>query len=138
VSQADPHLLALIREQPAGLEACAAGLLAVFEKSTAGVMVVDREGEVLFINAAAERLMDRESTGLLGQPFGVPALRGESMKFVFVRRWVELVTVELLALEASWRECPAYLLAFHETVPQAEAQRAHLSALGRFRAEREP
>lgn len=52
------------------------GFQAIVEKAMDGVVLVNPEGKVVYVNAAACDLLDQEAQALLGQQFGIP-LPGE-------------------------------------------------------------
>ena len=52
--------------------------LALVDKNADGVMVVNFDGIICFVNPAAAALLDRATDELIGQPFGTPILPGEA------------------------------------------------------------
>ena len=50
----------------------------LIEENSDGVLIVNREGLVRFINPAAETLLDRRREEILGKPFGYPLDSGET------------------------------------------------------------
>jgi PAS domain S-box-containing protein len=50
----------------------------IIERNADGILVVDREGRVLFANQAAVRLLDRGAEELMGSKVGFPIARGET------------------------------------------------------------
>ncbi|MEZ4638690.1 MAG: response regulator [Caldilineaceae bacterium] len=72
--------------QRAALQESEARLRQVVEASADGMMVVDGEGVVRFANPAAQALFEREDSELVGQPFGLPLVAGDSGADIEVRR----------------------------------------------------
>ena len=72
-----------------------ASLYNIVEKSTDGVLVVDKDGIVKFINHAAEALFGRKSKTLVGEMFGFPVVGGEVMELGVLRQNKKLGTAEM-------------------------------------------
>ena len=96
----------------------------LINKNADGILVVDREGTILFANPAAEKLFGVNSHELFGAPFGFPVFSreqedgDESMEMNITRRTaagLESRTVELRSVETRWEEQPAYLFSLRDT-----------------------
>ncbi|MCB0112972.1 MAG: response regulator [Caldilineaceae bacterium] len=96
--------------QRAALQESEARLRQVVEASADGMMVVDGEGVVRFANPAAQALFEREDSELVGQPFGLPLVAGDSGADIEVRRRSgEMRFVDMRLVELVWENEPAFL-----------------------------
>jgi diguanylate cyclase (GGDEF)-like protein/PAS domain S-box-containing protein len=88
----------------------------VIDQLPDGVIVVDRDGSLLFANPAAERLIGRGADELIGQTLDLPLAPGDGVTEVELpnpqdgERVVEVRTSEL-----QWNGTPAYLATLHDT-----------------------
>jgi PAS domain S-box-containing protein len=82
------------------------GLRAVIRSSFDAIVVVDRDGLVLFANPTAEQLLGRSAAELVGAQFGLPHTRGEAIE-------IEVGTAprvaEMRVVEIEWDVRPALL-----------------------------
>ena len=102
--------------------------ISVVELNRAGIIVLDRQGKICFVNQAAETLLDRGRDELLGLPFGTPA--GDLRSEMAVRRKDgSRGTAEMSATETEWEGQPAYLVMLHDVteLKQAEANARFLA-----------
>jgi PAS domain S-box-containing protein len=67
-----------------------------------GMIVVDGNGIVRFLNPAAEALFGRKAGELLGETFGYPLLVGEKTEIDIVRKAGRAVKVEMRTVEIEW------------------------------------
>ena len=68
------------------LRSSEANFRSVIERNADGIVIVDRQGVVLFLNPAAENILDRKIEELLGETFGFPVLAEETTEINIVRR----------------------------------------------------
>jgi PAS domain-containing protein len=66
-----------------------------------GVIVVDQEGRMQFMNTAAEQLFDRRAVEMLGKIVGFPVVVGESAEIDVVRH-NDLLAVEMRVARTEW------------------------------------
>jgi two-component system CheB/CheR fusion protein len=81
----------------------------IVQRSADGVVVLDRRGQICFINPAASALLGRSSRQLLGSTFGVPMVPGESAEIDILRGGKSAGVVEMMLVETQWEGEPAYL-----------------------------
>ena len=62
------------------LEAANTRLFNIITNYTDGMLVVSRDGEVVFANPAAEQMLNRSGEMLLGQNFGFPIMAEEAVE----------------------------------------------------------
>ena len=75
-----------------------------------GVLVVDHNGTLLFLNPAAEDMLGRPAGDLLGENVGFPIVAGGvSIELELVRRDGTESVVEMQAADVEWDSQPAYV-----------------------------
>lgn len=93
-----------------------------------GVVVVDMDGLIRFLNPAAQRLFDRPRMELLGSPFGLPLIKDDPVEMDIVRPGGAVLTAEVRAVQIEWAGRPALLASLRDITERrrAEAVRAEL------------
>jgi len=74
-----------------------------------GMVVLDPQGVVQFVNPAAEQLFDRSATEIVGQEFGVPLVQGEHTEIEILRRSGEITPAEMRVIQGE--EFKTYIIA---------------------------
>lgn len=74
-----------------------------------GMIVVDKNGIVCFVNPAAEDIFGRKTEELMGKSFGFPAVAGKRTEIDVVRKGGEITTAEMRVVEIEWDRKIAYL-----------------------------
>lgn len=105
----------------AELEECRRALLVsetrfqdVFGKLPDAILVVDREGFVKSLNAAAERVLASRASEILGQKFGMSLGHGGEWEVAIPRRDGVKVTAEVHVAETHWDGAPAYVVTLRD------------------------
>lgn len=78
-----------------------------------GVLILDKEGTILYANKAAETLFSQPADELTGQHFGFPVAPNEVQQIELVRNG-ELLTVQTLASALPWNGQDACLLSIRD------------------------
>ena len=78
-------------------------------RTTDGIVIVDKDGNVRFANPAAEELFGRQAGQLLGAPFGLPLVSGESTDIDIPRGNGKPGIAEIRLSEIEWEGKMAYL-----------------------------
>jgi PAS domain S-box-containing protein len=74
----------------------------IITNSADGMIVVDENGIVRFVNPAAEALFGRKAGQLLGESFGYPLLVGEKTEIDIIRKAGGAVRAEMRTVEIEW------------------------------------
>jgi PAS domain-containing protein len=88
-------------------------LSAILEMNADGIVIVDTDGLVLYVNPAAEKLFAKKEEDLLGYPFGFPITSDES-KDIIIRKGNTLIDVALRVAQVQWQQKPAYQLSLRD------------------------
>ena len=81
----------------------------IAQRTTDGIVIVDKDGNVRFANLAAEELFGRKAGQLLGAPFGFPLVSGESTEIDIPRSGGEPGVAEIRLSEIEWEGKVAHL-----------------------------
>ncbi len=87
----------------------AARFHAIVDKSADGVIVVQTDGVIRFVNPAAETLLGRPARTLIGEHFGVPVVPGEVTEVDLVCSDGAQRVAEMRVVETHWQDQPAFL-----------------------------
>jgi signal transduction histidine kinase len=100
----------------------AARLRAIIQRLPDGIVIVDREGNMRFVNPAAERLFDRTRAELVGTAFGFPLLAGETTEIEIVQRGGGgVVHAELRVVDTEWEDEPVELVSLRDITDRKQA-----------------
>ncbi|MCF7928718.1 MAG: response regulator [Spirochaetales bacterium] len=96
--------------------------LALLDKSQDGIVIVDGEGAIRFVNPAAADLFGREAQELIGGDLGFPLTQGEKTEIEILNKKIGLRRVEMITTETKWYEQDVYLTIFHDITARVEAE----------------
>jgi signal transduction histidine kinase len=118
----------LLEQRTRELQASETRFRNVISKLADGVIMLNAEGVVLFINPAAEALFDRPAEDLIGTMFGFPLVAGETTEIDLIRRYGQAVVAEMRVVETNWEGEKAYLASLRDITDRkrGEAERAEL------------
>ncbi|MHC4445466.1 MAG: ATP-binding protein [Planctomycetota bacterium] len=96
----------------------------IVEKSTDGIVVVDEDGIVQFINPAAEALFSHKAKDLIGEVFGFPLVSGEVMELEVIRQNKEPGIAEMRMIETEWEGKRASLAMLRDITEHRRTERS--------------
>jgi diguanylate cyclase (GGDEF)-like protein len=105
-------------------------LRTVIRENVDGMLVIDREGVVLFANPAAERLLNRPVQALEGTLLGFPLVPDETSEIDVVAAQAPR-TAEMRVVEIDWEGEPALLASLRDVTDRKRAE----TLLGRVAAQ---
>ena len=113
----------------AGSQVAEQSLRTVIRENVDGMLVIDREGVVVFANPAAERLLGRPAQALKGTLLGFPHVAGQSTEIDVVAGPTPR-TAEMRVVAIGWEGQPAALASLRDVTERkrADAQLRRLSA----------
>jgi signal transduction histidine kinase/CheY-like chemotaxis protein len=94
----------------------------LIEKNADGVIVISGGGLIRFANPAAATLLGRPVEALLGQPFGVPVIPGETTEIDLVRGGVGNRVAEMRLVEIDWEGEAAFVASLREVSERKRAE----------------
>src|SRR5436305_13141549 len=112
----------MLQEYQRALRASEARFRTLIEKNADGILVVCRDGVVVYGNPAAQALLGRGADQLVGQVFGVPVQPGETTAEIDVVREGEPVVAEMRVSEMEWEGRPAYIASLRDITERKRAR----------------
>jgi PAS domain-containing protein len=109
-------------------------LRGMIEKNADGILIVDQQGTIHFLNPAAETLLGRSQGEMLGTLWGFPMVSGQTTEVDIVHQHDGPKSAEMRVVEIDWEGAPAYLASLRDITDRKQAQltlleRARLAAL---------
>ena len=104
------------------LQAAHDKLNSVVELNADGIMVLDQEGSILFLNPAAAEMLGREQDELWGEQFGHPLIPGSNTEIELLSTSGEARVVELRGRETEWSGQAALLVSFRDITERKRAE----------------
>ncbi|NCO75609.1 MAG: EAL domain-containing protein [Cyanobacteria bacterium] len=89
-------------------------LKTIINNNLNGMIVIDYEGKILFLNSEAEKLFNREKNQMLGEILGIPLEFDTITELEIPRFYEELITVEMRAVPIIWNDNNAFLISFFD------------------------
>ncbi len=120
------------RDPAAGSPVAEQSLRTVIRENLDGMLVIDRDGVVLFANPAAERLLSQPVRALRGTRFGFPLVPGTSSEIDVVSGQTPR-TAEMRVVEIEWEREHALLASLREVTDRKRAENDLREAEERFR-----
>jgi signal transduction histidine kinase len=105
----------------------------IIEKNVDGIIIVDGNGIVRFVNPAGEALFGQKAEEFLEQLFGFPVVAGETVEIDIVRSTRERVIAEMRVVETEWRGEKAYLLSLRDITERKRMEEALRESEVRYR-----
>jgi signal transduction histidine kinase len=99
-----------------------ARLHAIIDQVADGIVIVDQDGEIRFVNSAATALFGRPTEELVGAPFGFPVVAGEATEIDVLRRAAAAVVAELRTVGIDWDGAPALLISLRDVTERNRAE----------------
>ena len=106
------------------LQATEANFYQMIQSNADGMVIIDRQGTVCFVNPAAEMLLGRPAAELIGRPFEFPVATGKTEEVEVVRGDKKLRTTEMRVVETLWEGRLAHLASLRDVT-----ERKRLEAL---------
>ena len=106
------------------LQSSEARLRNIIEKNADGIIILDADGIVHFVNPAAEILFGRKAEELLGELFGFPLVVGTRMEIDIIRKSGEKAVAEMRVVETNWEGESAYLASLRDITERVRMEEA--------------
>ena len=95
----------------------------IIEKNADGIVIVDGNGMVRFLNPAAEDLFGRQAEDLVGELFGFPMVGRETTEVQIIRRGGETAVAEMRVVETEWEGEFGYLASLRDITERVQRER---------------
>ncbi len=90
--------------------------------SADGLIVLDQDGRILFLNPAAAEMLGRDQDELLGEQFGDPLIPGSDTEIELLSNSGEARVVELRGRETEWSGQTALLVSLRDITERKRAE----------------
>jgi len=91
-------------------------------KNKTGIIIVNRDGQFMFVNPAAESFLGRPKEKLLGEPFGIPLESSDITEIDVVRADGSNGVAELGITDTEWEGKQNYLVMLQDVTARKEAE----------------
>ena len=93
-----------------------------------GIIVVNQQGIVKFINFAALELLGKSSEELIGESLGFPVVNGDYLEVDIPRSPTEILVAQMRVSQIQWQSANAFVVSLRDItqLKQAEEERAKL------------
>ena len=93
-----------------------------------GILVVDRQGIVQFVNSAATELLGKDSATLIAQPFGFPVVNGDFLEVDIPVSSNKILVAQMRVSQIQWQGANACIVSLRDItqLKQAEEERVKL------------
>ncbi len=122
VEQLNTEIVERKRGQEA-LKARESLLRKILEKNADGIIIVDKNERVLFVNPSAEAFFGRKAEELRGELCGFPLVTGETAELSVVRSEGEKAIAEVRMAEIDWEGESAYLASLRDVTEIYKARK---------------
>lgn len=96
------------------LQVAESNLRQIISSTADGMVVVDRDSKVLFVNPAAELLLGRRNFDMVGEPCSFPVEPGPPREMVFNAEAPDPVVAEIRVVETKWQRSAARLASLRD------------------------
>lgn len=104
----------------------------IIEKNADGMMIVDGNQKIQFVNPAAEQLWGKSATQLIGQSFGQILISDQQIELNVEHDSVRTINVRMV--EIPWEDHTSYLASLHDFTDFKRIQDALRQSEARFKA----
>jgi PAS domain-containing protein len=111
-----------LRKNQKMLESSEARFEKIVRKSADGVIIVNAEGKVLYLNPAAERLLDRTSEEMISFDFGFPVVAGDFTEIEIIRKNLQVRAAEMRVVDFEIQSEPAHLISLRDITLRKKAE----------------
>jgi signal transduction histidine kinase len=117
-------LLAELEQSTRFLQASEAGFQQMICDNADGIVVVDDQGRICFVNPSAESLFGKTAKALIGQTvFDFPLVSGQTKEFVIYRVGQSTNTVEVRVVDTVWEGQHAFLASLRDISERKRVER---------------
>jgi PAS domain-containing protein len=94
----------------------------IIARNADGMIIMDDDGVVHFVNPAGEALLGRKAEELLDKSFGYPVVAGEKAEIDIVRKDGEATTAEMRSVEIDWNGKRAILASLRDITERKQIE----------------
>jgi PAS domain S-box-containing protein len=123
-----------LREYAQKLWASESRFRKIIESSSDGMIILTNDSRILFLNPAAEKLLEIRQEQAQGNPFGYPVHPGETSEIQIPRKGSEPRVGEMHIVGIEWEGQRAYLATLRDITDRTRAEKGLRESEERFRS----
>lgn len=116
------RLLLQLEEKTQQLRASEQRRTKILEENPDGIVILNREGFVQFVNPAAREILRDDRNQILEKPFSIPKIKGDTAELSVERRRGGEAQVELRLVETEWDGEAAFQISLRDITDLKEEQ----------------
>jgi len=105
----------------------------IIRKNADGIIIVDKNGLVGFINPAAEKLFGINYKEMMGELFGFPVVAGETTEIDIIGKNKKRIVAEMRTVNINWQGKAAHLASLRDITARRQTEKALEQSLGKSR-----
>ena len=105
------------------LQASETRFRSLIEKNADGIVIVDNDGRIVFVNPAAEALFQCTADEFVGEAFKFPVVIGKIAEVDIVYKGGEIAIVQMRSTEIEWEGEKAYLTSIRDVTEISRARK---------------
>ena len=132
--EATLNILEDLQDAKNSVEADRKGFLDIIENSWGGIIIVDNNGLVRFVNESAQRICDSDKTKMIDRPFAYAVNADEVNRVKIKQKDGKNVLVEIRVTQTEWLQQKMNLFVLHDITEQEESKSMLLRAAEEWRS----
>ncbi|HOO56760.1 MAG TPA: response regulator [bacterium] len=92
-------------------------------KNADGIVVLDDDFKIEYLNTAAEKMFGRSLSELEGEYFGYPTVTGENTEIDILQKNGGVLTVEMKISSIYWEDNPGYMASLRDVTERKESEK---------------
>ncbi|HUV50558.1 MAG TPA: response regulator [Anaerolineae bacterium] len=117
-----------VEERTAELRESQKSLRSIVNKTSSGIIIVNREGVIKFVNPTAEFLFGKKADELIGTIFGLPLVANEKMELNIIMEDGKTGVADMRVVKTNWRGEPACLATLFDVTNIKKAEETLIKA----------
>ncbi len=113
-----------LQQQAHEMEIQEARFRSIIEKNADGIIIVDQNGIVRFVNPAGEALLGFRAEQLVGEMFGFPVVAGENIELDVLHRDGSTAVAQMRVMETRWEGATAYVATLRDITEHKRIEEA--------------
>jgi PAS domain-containing protein len=97
-------------------------LLDILENNADGIIIVDVDGTVLYVNSAAQKLFGKSKKDFIGYSFGFPVSTDKEENLLVIRKGGAFCEAELRVVRVQWKKQPAFQLSVRDITERKKVE----------------
>ncbi len=105
----------------------------IIEKNDDGIIIIDKQNIIKFVNPAAEKLFNKSQEKLINETFIYPIIEEKPYEIEITRNHHDTRYAEISIVIIDWENTPMYLLTLHDITERKNAENLLRESEERFR-----